>query len=86
MKAKLPLSERTYVCASCGAVLDRDLNAALNLAAYGRQELAGSGPDSNGRGAGRKTTSGSQAAMKRQPGTARAGKTGTVPAQAGTAA
>jgi len=86
VKAKLPLSERTYVCASCGAVLDRDLNAALNLAAYGRQELAGSGPDSNGRGADRKTTSGSQVAMKRQPGTARAGKTGTVPAQAGTAA
>ena len=31
VKAKLPLSERTYVCAACGLVLDRDLNAARNL-------------------------------------------------------
>lgn len=29
--AKLPLSQRTYHCASCGSVLDRDLNAAINL-------------------------------------------------------
>jgi len=28
----LTLSDRTYVCAACGAVIDRDLNAALNLA------------------------------------------------------
>lgn len=27
------LSDRTFICASCGMVLDRDLNAALNLAA-----------------------------------------------------
>ncbi|MEV4376264.1 IS607 family element RNA-guided endonuclease TnpB [Streptosporangium sp. NPDC049644] len=33
VKAKLPLSERTYECTGCGLVLDRDLNAALNLAA-----------------------------------------------------
>ena len=32
-KAKLMLSERTYVCTACGLVLDRDHNAALNLAA-----------------------------------------------------
>ncbi|MGH3492392.1 MAG: IS607 family element RNA-guided endonuclease TnpB [Sciscionella sp.] len=32
-KAKLMLSERTYACAACGLVLDRDHNAALNLAA-----------------------------------------------------
>ena len=32
-KAKLMLSERTYVCMVCGLVLDRDHNAALNLAA-----------------------------------------------------
>ncbi len=32
-KAKLALSERTYVCMECGIVLDRDVNAAINLAA-----------------------------------------------------
>jgi putative transposase len=32
-KAKLPLSVRTYACMACGLVLDRDENAALNLAA-----------------------------------------------------
>jgi putative transposase len=33
VKAKLALSERRFVCAVCGLVLDRDLNAARNLAA-----------------------------------------------------
>ncbi|MFD1815313.1 IS607 family element RNA-guided endonuclease TnpB [Rhodococcus gannanensis] len=32
-KTKLALSERTYTCAVCGLVMDRDLNAARNLAA-----------------------------------------------------
>jgi putative transposase len=32
-KAKLPLSERTFVCLACRIVLDRDENAARNLAA-----------------------------------------------------
>jgi putative transposase len=32
-KAKLMLSERTYVCTACGLILDRDHNAARNLAA-----------------------------------------------------
>ena len=85
VKAKLPLSERAYLCTACGMVADRDQNAALNLAAYGKHQLAGSGPDSNGRGAGHKTTPGPQVARKRQPGTAHAGQTGTVPRQRGTA-
>ncbi len=86
VKAKLLLSERTYVCATCGLVTDRDENAALNLARYGEQVIAGSGPEINGRGADRKTTPVAQVAVKRQPGTAHAGKTGTVPPQDGTAA
>jgi putative transposase len=34
VKTKLCLSERVYRCESCGLVLDRDLNAARNLAAF----------------------------------------------------
>ena len=34
-KSVLRLSERTYVCESCGLVIDRDLNAATNLAMLG---------------------------------------------------
>ena len=86
VKTKLLLSERTYVCASCGLVTDRDENAALNLAEYGRQVIAGSGPEINGRGADRKTGLARQVAVKRQPGTAHAGQTGTVPPQGRTAA
>ncbi|MZE79958.1 IS607 family element RNA-guided endonuclease TnpB [Streptomyces xinghaiensis] len=33
VKAKLPLHVRTYACDACGLVIDRDDNAALNLAA-----------------------------------------------------
>lgn len=48
VKDELLLSERTYHCMACGLVIDRDLNAALNLAA-----LAGSSSDSlNACGAG----------------------------------
>ena len=85
-KAKLALSERTYVCTACGLFIDRDRNAAVNLAEYGRRELAGSGPDSNGRGADHKTGLAWQVAMNRQPGTAHADQTGTVPPQGETAA
>lgn len=41
VKAKLPLTERTFAC-DCGLVLDRDHNAAVNLAALAVQE---SGPN-----------------------------------------
>ena len=33
------LSERTYTCPSCGSVIDRDLNAAINLQNYKPLEL-----------------------------------------------
>ena len=34
VKADLTLADRIYECAACGLVIDRDLNAALNLARY----------------------------------------------------
>ena len=39
--ADLTLSDRTFHCEQCGLVLDRDLNAAINL-----EQLAGSSSDS----------------------------------------
>ena len=45
VKAKLSLAERTYRCDSCGLVMDRDLNAAINIL------VAGSAPETlNARG------------------------------------
>ena len=45
VKAKLPLSERTFNCDDCGLSLDRDLNAAINI------QVAGSAPETlNARG------------------------------------
>ena len=86
VKAKLLLSERTYVCTACGMVADRDVNAAVNLAEYGNRLVAGSGPETlNGRGADRKTGHARQVAVKRQPGTVDTGQAGTVAPQ-GTAA
>lgn len=39
VKAKLSLSERVYRCDGCGLVIDRDLNAAVNI------QVAGSAPE-----------------------------------------
>ena len=39
VKAKLSLNERTYKCDGCGLVMDRDLNAAVNI------RVAGSAPE-----------------------------------------
>jgi len=67
-KTKLPLSERTYRCGVCGLVVDRDRNAAVNLARLGEPAytggVSGTGTGSSpaasvttgdGRGADRKT-------------------------------
>jgi putative transposase len=59
MKTKLRLQERAFHCDSCGLIIDRDLNAALNLQQYVsnlKQHVARSGRETkNGRGADRKT-------------------------------
>ncbi|MCL7460284.1 IS607 family element RNA-guided endonuclease TnpB [Micromonospora echinofusca] len=81
VKAKLALSEREYHCQACGLVMERDHNASLNLAALAAEfDPAGSGPVA-ARGADRKTRERGQVAVKREPGTATAGQTGTVPPQ-----
>jgi IS605 OrfB family transposase len=55
VKPKLSLSERVFTCEACGLVIDRDLNAALNLRDL-VAHVAGSGPETlNGRRADRET-------------------------------
>src|SRR6266567_1284785 len=39
VKKRMPLKHRTYHCWGCGLVIDRDLNAALNLAQFARDML-----------------------------------------------
>jgi putative transposase len=79
VKAKLLLSERDYVCESCGLVMDRDENAARNLAALA---VAASGAETlNGRGADQKTRVTGQVAAKRLPGSLQR-ETGTAPPEA----
>jgi putative transposase len=40
VKSDLKLSDRTYLCEECGFVIDRDLNAAINLKKYGELMIA----------------------------------------------
>jgi putative transposase len=77
VKAKLTLSERTYMCEFCGLVLDRDVNAAanlLNLAASGAESINACGGTVRPGLAGR-------VLVKQEPGTAQAGQTGTAAGQ-----
>jgi putative transposase len=86
VKAKLTLAERTFACEGCGRRMDRDLNAARNLAKL-VQSVAQSGWETpNARGADRKPQPAGQVAMKREAGTGSfPGKTGTVQPQGRTA-
>jgi putative transposase len=45
IKETLLLSDREYVCKSCGLVIDRDLNAAINLQNYGLNQLRAVSPE-----------------------------------------
>jgi putative transposase len=82
-KAKLTLAERTYACEACGLRIDRDLNAARNLAKL-VQCVAQSGWETrNARGVDVRPGLARRTAMKREAGTGhRPDKTGTVGAQA----
>jgi len=68
VKAKLILAERTYTCEACGLEVDRDLNAARNLAKLA-QHVAQSGWETrNARGADISPGTFGQAVMKREAG------------------
>jgi putative transposase len=86
VKAKLTLAERTFCCGVCGLVIDRDLNAARNLAKL-VQHVAQSGWETQtARGADQKPQPAGQVALKREAGASRRlGKTGTVQPQGRTA-
>jgi len=86
-KPSLRLSERTWTCAGCGTVHDRDRNAAINLARLSEHAAsvesrpAGSGPVA-GRGATRKTPPGGAGGEETStPQDQPVHKTGTAPPQ-----
>jgi len=80
VKAKLSLTERTYCCDHCGASVDRDVNAAVNLARLGETShgvLRPAGTHSvAGRGGLRKTSTGTSCSV---PGEAVADEASTCP-------
>lgn len=83
IKEILPLWERVYRCDVCGTVMDRDENAARNLAALAAA-VAGSGPETkNARGEDVRPDLAGRSSMKREAGTGQPGKTG-APAPQGT--
>jgi putative transposase len=69
VKAKLPLSQRTFNCEACGLGLDRDLNAARNLAKLA-QHVARSGRETpNARRVDVRPGLAGRTALKREAGT-----------------
>jgi putative transposase len=78
-KTTLPLSERVFRCEACGWQLDRDVNAARNLAALAAAQIAaGSGPEAqNARGRDVRPKAAGQARMNREAGSGSPHQTGT---------
>ena len=76
VKAKLPLSERVYRCDGCGLVMDRDLNAAININVAGsapETQNAHGGTVSRGGQTGRATRVPAKCEPSKRPGAARLG-------------
>jgi putative transposase len=65
VKAKLTLAERSFACEACGLRLDRDLNAARNLATLAHHVARSGWETQNARGADQKTQLAGQVATKR---------------------
>ncbi len=78
VKATLPLSARVYRCEHCDLVVDRDLNAARNLAALAAA-VAGSGPGTqNARRRDVRPGAAGQTRRKREAGSGSPHQTGTA--------
>ncbi len=83
VKAKLSASTRSYRCENCGLEADRGLNAAMNLAAYGRRvlDVAVSGTETqNARGGGHPRQK-PKPPVKREDGSGRPDRSVTVSSQ-----
>jgi putative transposase len=88
-KPSLTLADRIYACDHCGARIDRDLNAAVNLARLGETRLGEQGPAGSGPVAGRGATRETEPAREGDAGGREAstprrqppGKTGTASPQ-----
>ena len=76
VRAALTLKERVFRCPACGLTLDRDLNAAINLAGWAHPDVAGSAPET-GNACGGDVSPGSRPAAPGEAGT------GTAPEPAG---
>jgi putative transposase len=83
VKTKLSLSARVFDCDTCGIRIDRDFNAAYNLAALVNEVVAGSGPETqNARGGDASPGMARQTPAKREAGASIAlGKTSTAASQ-----
>jgi putative transposase len=83
VKTKLSRSTRTYRCEFCGLEMDRDLNSARNLAAYGRQlqNVAGSGPETQNERGGGHPRPRPKPPVKREDGNTSVSRAVTAPSQ-----